>query len=159
MIRNSDIQGVNVGIDAPSSGFGPGPNLSVENSYLRNQSNVVVPTLVGQRLLDGEQTGRDPQHAARGASGQSLSVISMAGASTGAIECLNKLNEVRVYAHNGIATDNFQVYHTNSSVLPRPPGSCTPTTRPGIAGLTCPIAPLGPVLTAPAAPTNLRVVR
>ena len=52
---------------------------------------------------------------------------------------------MRVYAYNGVATDNFQVYHSNTSVLPRPPSSCTPTTRAGINGLLCPIAALGPV--------------
>ena len=38
----------------------------------------------------------------------------------GAIECLSKLNEVRVYAYNGNANDNFQIYHSNGSVMPRP---------------------------------------
>jgi hypothetical protein len=73
-------------------------------------------------------------------------------------ECLSKLDEARVYAYNGNATDNFQVYHSNSSVLPRPPAACSPATRPGIGGLTCPIAPLTgpPVLTAPG---NLRIIR
>jgi hypothetical protein len=66
------------------------------------------------------------------------------------------LDEARVYSYNLNASDNFQVYHSNVAVLPRPPGSCTPATRPGINGLTCPIAPLTEV--APAAPTNLRIV-
>ena len=57
-------------------------------------------------------------------------------------------------AYNGNGSDNFQVYHSNSAVLPRPPGSCSPTVRPGINGLTCPIAPL----TGLAAPKNLRIV-
>ena len=71
--------------------------------------------------------------------------------------CLNKLDEARVYAYNGSASDNFQVYHSNASVLPRPPASCSPATRPGINGLTCPIAALTglPIV----APTNLRIVR
>src|SRR6185503_7852596 len=70
-----------------------------------------------------------------------------------------KLDEVRVYAHNAVATDNFQVYHSNSSVLPRPPGSSTPATRTGISnGVTCPIAAQGPVVptaTLSAAPTSI----
>jgi hypothetical protein len=72
-------------------------------------------------------------------------------------ECLSKLDGARVYAYNGNASDNFQVYHSNSAVLPRPPGSCSPTTRPGINGLTCPIPPLTgpPALTAPG---HLRIV-
>ena len=31
-------------------------------------------------------------------------------------ECLAKLNEVRVYAYNGNAAENFQIYHPNPAV-------------------------------------------
>ena len=55
--------------------------------------------------------------------------------------------KLRVYAYNGVATDNFQVYHTSASVLPRPPAACTPTTRPEIQGLLCTIPPLVPTET------------
>ena len=44
IIRNSDIQGMDEGIQFPEAGFGPEPNLTVENSYLRNNSNIQVPT-------------------------------------------------------------------------------------------------------------------
>jgi hypothetical protein len=44
IIRNSDIQGVGQGITAPESGYGPEPQLTIENSYLRNKDNVIVPT-------------------------------------------------------------------------------------------------------------------
>ena len=44
IIRNSDIQGMEEGITAPEAGFGPEPNLTIENSYLRNCANVNVPT-------------------------------------------------------------------------------------------------------------------
>ena len=44
--------------------------------------------------------------------GRSLSAISMVRDVAYAPECLSKLDEMRVYAYNGIATDNFQVYHT-----------------------------------------------
>ena len=42
--------------------------------------------------------------------------------------------------------------------MPRPPGSCTPTTRTGIDGLTCPIPPLGvtlPTATLTATPQTI----
>src|SRR2546428_3403920 len=39
IIRNADIQGVEKGIVAPESGFGPEPNLTVQDSYVRNSSN------------------------------------------------------------------------------------------------------------------------
>ena len=55
---------------------------------------------------------------------------------------------MRVYAYNGVATDNFQVYHSNPSVLPRPPTGCTSMTRPGVNGPICAIAPLTPPPTA-----------
>ena len=35
---------MNDGITAPAAGFGPEPNLLVENSYLRNNANLDVPT-------------------------------------------------------------------------------------------------------------------
>ena len=44
--------------------------------------------------------------------GRSLSAIAMVARRASAPECLSKLDEVRVYAYNGVATDNFQVYHT-----------------------------------------------
>jgi G8 domain len=159
VFRNSDIQGMNQGIKAPSSGFGPGSNLLVENSYLRNWSNITVPTpssvngcWMENKLVTLNNTRLEAPP------GRSLSAISMGGASTGAIECLSKLNEVRVYSYNSNASDNFQVYHNSSSVLPRPPGSCSPTTRTGISGLLCPIAPISPPPPTPlSAPTNLRI--
>ena len=85
--------------------------------------------------------------------GRSLTSIAMTRDVASAPECLSKLDEARVFAYNGNVMDNFQIYHTSSSVLPRPPASCSPTTRPGIIGLTCPIA----AVTAPTGPTNLRV--
>ena len=63
-----------------------------------------------------------------------------------------------VYAYNGVASDNFQVYHSNPSVVPRPPAGCTPTTRAGISGLLCAIAAQGPVpptATFSVAPTSI----
>ena len=73
--------------------------------------------------------------------GRALSSINMVGKANGD-ECLNRLDEVRVYAYNGNAADNFQIYHTNPAVLPRPPASPAPTTRPYITGLTTPISAL-----------------
>jgi G8 domain len=160
VFRNSDIQGMNVGFDAPASGFGPGPNLLVENSILRNWTNVSVPTPSSVNgcwmenkmvMLKNTRLEAPP--------GRGLSAINMSRAVAGAVECLSKLDEVRVYSHNGNGSDNFQVYHSNSSVLPRPPASCTPITRTGISGTICPIAPLTGTTPAPGAPTNLRIIR
>ena len=146
------------GITAPESGFGPEANLTVQDSYLRNWTNVSVPTVgsvngcwMSNKLVVIHNTRFDAPP------GRSLNSVAMVRDVASAPECLSKLNEARVYAYNGNVADNFQVYHSNASVLPRPPASCSPTVRPGINGLTCPIAPLTgpPGLTAP---KHLRIV-
>jgi hypothetical protein len=159
IIRNSDIQGMDEGIAFPEAGFGPEPNLTVEATYLRNDNNMQIPT-------NGSVNGCWMQNKLvvitntrfEAPPGRSLNNIAMVRDVGYAPECLSKLDEARVYAYNGVATDNFQIYHTNTSVLPRPPGSCTPTTRAGINGLLCPIAALGPVpptVTASASPASI----
>ena len=157
VIKNSDIQGMEDGITAPESGFGPEPNLTIENTDLRNWTNVAVPTAgsvngcwMSNKLVVMTNTRFDAPP------GRSLSSVSMVRDVANASECLAKLDEARIYAYNGNASDNLQVYHTNTSVLPRPPATCMPATRPGITGLTCPIAPL--TGSPPLAPVNLRVV-
>jgi hypothetical protein len=160
IIRNSDIQGMGTGIDAPVSGFGPGPNLLVENTYLRNVENMNVGTnwsvngcWMQNKLVEIRNTRFDPPP------GKSLIAINMGRSNSNGIECLNILDEVRVYGYNGNAADNFQVYHSNSAVLPRPPASCTPVTRAGFTNaVTCPISPGGTSPAAPAAPANVRVI-
>ena len=159
VIRNSDIQGMGSGIDAPSSGIGPGPNLTVENSILRNWDNINVPTpssvngcWMGNMLTVVKNT------QLQAPPGRSLNAIGMDRGIGGAIECLSKQVAVRVYGFQGNANDNFQIYHSNGSVMPRPPGSCTPTTRTGIDGLTCTIPPLGvtlPTATLTATPQTI----
>ncbi len=159
VIRNSDIQGMEDGITAPMSGFGPEAQLTIQNSYLRNWNNVNVPTngsvngcWMDNKLVVISNTRFDAPP------GRSLNSVAMARDVASAPECLSKLDEARVYAYNGNASDNFQVYHSNAAVLPRPPAGCAPVTRAGINGLTCPIAALPgtPVLTAP---TSLRIIR
>jgi len=167
IIRNADIQGMEDGIQAPSSGFGPGPNLLVENSYLRNWRNINVPTpssVNGCWMEDKLVTVSNTRFEAP--PGRSLSAINMVGKANG-VECLTKLNEVRVYAYNGDAVDNFQIYHPNASVLPRPPLGCTTAAVAGVNGLlnpttlvsapTCSIAPLvtASSITSPASGSTL----
>jgi hypothetical protein len=157
VIRNSDIQGMEDGVTAPESGFGPEANLTIENTYLRNWSNVAVPTVgsvngcwMSNKLVVIRNTRFEAPP------GRSLSSVSMVRDVANAAECLSKLDEARVYGYNGNAADNFQVYHGNAAVLPRPPASCSPMTRPGINGPTCPIDPLTG-LPVPSAPQNLRI--
>ena len=147
------------GIQFPEAGFGPEPNLTVENSFLRNNSNIQVPTngsVNGCWMQNKLVVITNTRFAAP--PGRSLNNIAMVRDVGYAPECLSKLDEARVYAYNGVATDNFQVYHTSTSVVPRPPSSCTPTTRAGINGLLCPIAALGPVpptVTMTASPASI----
>jgi hypothetical protein len=155
IVRNSDIQGMEDGITAPMAGFGPEPHLTIQDSYLRNWTNVNVPTngsvngcWMDNKLVVITNTRFEAPP------GRGLNNVAMTRDVASAPECLSKLDEARVYAYNLNANDNFQVYHTSSAVLPRPPAGCTVTTRAGINGLICPIAPLTP----PAAPTNLRIV-
>jgi hypothetical protein len=165
IIRNSDIQGMEEGITAPEAGFGPEPNLTIENTYLRNFVNLAVPTngSVNGCWMQNKLVVATNTHFAA-PPGRSLSAIAMVRDVAYAPECLSKLDEMRVYAYNGVASDNFQVYHSNTSVLPRPPAGCTATTRAGINGLLCPIAPLGgspppptpvPTATFSAAPASI----
>jgi hypothetical protein len=144
VIRNSNIQGMDEGITAPEAGFGPEPNLTVDNSFLRNNSNLQVPTngsVNGCWMNDKLVVASNVRFEAP--PGRSLSSISMVRDVASAPECLSKLDEMRVYAYNGNASDNFQVYHSSASVLPRPPAECIPATRAGIGGLVCPIAAQG----------------
>lgn len=156
-IRNSDIQGMENGIIAVEAGFGPEPQLTIDNTYLRNFTNIDIPTngSVNGCWMDNKMVVISNSRFAA-PPGRSLRSISMVRDVAYAPECLSKLDQVRVYGYNGNPADNFEVYHTNSSVLPRPPSGCTPATRPEISGLLCPIAGQQPQ-PAPAAPANLRI--
>ncbi len=159
VIRNSDIQGMEEGITAPEAGFGPEPNLTVENSFLRNDSNLDVPTngsVNGCWMQNKLVVAINTRFAAP--PGRALDALSMVRDVASAPECLTKLDEARIYSYNGDPADNFQVYHSDTAVVPRPPSTCTPATRTGIGGLVCPIAPLGasaPTATLSAAPTSI----
>jgi hypothetical protein len=58
-------------------------------------------------------------------------------------ECLSKLDEMRVYAFNGNASDRFQVYHSNTSVLAEAALRAAHRHAGRHQGLTCPIAAAG----------------
>src|SRR5206468_1928431 len=70
-------------------------------------------------------------------------------------------DEVKIYQYQGNPADNFQTYYTVQATQ-NVAGGVAPcsNTRPEIQGLVCPIAakPSGSDTTAPAAPTNRRVV-
>jgi len=139
VIRNSDIQGMDEGIIAPEAGFGPEPNLTIENSFLRNLQNVSVPIVgsVNGCWMDDKLVVID-NTVFQAPPGRPLRSVAMVGdVANVSFQCPSKLNEVRVYSYNGNPNDNFQVY--NPSWAPSAPCS---TTRPEISGIVCPIAPL-----------------
>jgi hypothetical protein len=145
VIKNSDIQGMQEGIIAPEAGHGsPVPNLTIDNSFLRNLQNVNVPivgSVNGCWMEDKLVVINNTRFAAP--SGQPLRTIGMVGdvANVSSI-CTGVKNEVRVYNYNGVAGDNFQVYNDGSPAWPLPASPCT-TTRSEINGFVCgPIPPL-----------------
>jgi hypothetical protein len=160
-ITNSDIQGMLNGIIAPMSGFGPEPNLTVQHSFLRNWRNIQVPTAgsVNGCWMDDKLVVVNNTHF-DASPGRPLLNLTMVRDVANAGECLTKLDQALVYAYNGVPADNFQIFHTDPAVLPRPPETCTPTTRAEINGLLCPIAAIGPVpptATLSAAPGTITI--
>jgi hypothetical protein len=151
VIKNADIQGMQEGIIAPEAGHGTEPNLTVQDSFLRNLENINVPivgSVNGCWMDDKLVVINNTTFAAP--PGQSLRSIAMVGdVANVSSQCPSKLDQVRVYSYNGNPNDNFQVY--NPSWAPSAPCS---STRPEISGFVCPIAPLASLGT-PAAPTRL----
>ena len=104
------------GIIAPMSGFGPNPNLTIDNTYLRNWENVTVPWVgsVNGCWMDNKLVVLINSQLEM-APGRPANHIAMVGdVAHAGRQCLAKLSEMRVYAYNGVATDNFQVYHTDT---------------------------------------------
>jgi hypothetical protein len=140
VIKNSDIQGMQEGIIAPEAGLGTAPNLTIDNTFLRNLQNVSVPIVgsVNGCWMDNKLVVIS-NTSFQAPPGKPLRTIAMVGdVANVSFQCPSKLNEVRVYNYNGVAGDNFQVY--NPSWAPSAPCSGT---RPEINGIVCgPIAPL-----------------
>jgi hypothetical protein len=152
IIKNSDIQGMQEGIIAPEAGHGTEPNLTVQDSFLRNLENINVPIVgsVNGCWMDNKLVViNNTQFAAP--PGQTLRTIGMVGdVANVSSQCPSKLNEVRVYSYNGNPSDNFQVY--NPSWAPTAP--CSSTRAEISNGFVCSIPPLA-ALSTPAAPTML----
>jgi hypothetical protein len=160
VIRNSDIQGSNQGIVGPSSGaLTTNPNLTVQNTYLRNWTNIGISSAAstnGCWMMPLWNQIINVTFAAP--PGRSLQSMSMGiGSTSNAILCNSVPITTEVYSYQGNSSDNFQVYYSNTSIPPRP--SFSTTTRSEISGgLLGSIAPLsGGTVTGPTAPTGLTV--
>jgi hypothetical protein len=156
VITNSDIQGMKSGIIAPESGHGTNPNLTIQNSNLRNWTNIIVPVVgsVNGCWMDNKLVVINSNTFAA-APGQPLRNIAMVGDVANAGTCPTKLSVVQVYTYNGKPGDNFQVFHQNP---PWPPAPTCTTTRPEITGgFSCPIAGPPPPLAALSAPAPTRL--
>jgi hypothetical protein len=157
VIKNADIQGMQEGIIAPEAGHGTEPNLTIQDSFLRNLENVNVPIVgsVNGCWMDNKLVVINNTRFAA-PPGQPINNIAMVDdvANVSSI-CTGVKNEVRVYSYNGVAGDDFQVYNDGTPAWPLPAPPCT-ATRSGINGYVCspPLAPLA-ALSSQTAPTRL----
>jgi hypothetical protein len=159
-IRNSDIQGMNVGVRPSTAGTGL---QTVENSFLRNATNVQMITMYsanGPGWLPPRKTIlRNTRFAAW--PGTSGAAVRMNWDVTPNSNTTQR-DEVLVYSFNNVASDNFRVYYSVQATQNVAGGlaPCT-TTRSGIVGIVCPIPPEAGTTPppAPAAPSNVRIIR
>jgi hypothetical protein len=162
VFRNADIQGMNIGAKISRVGMGP---QTIENSYLRNVSNVVIPTLGsvngGSWIPPRLTILRNLTFAAW--PGSNFSTIDMDwDVWRGDLANTSQRDEVKVYQYQGNPADNFQTYYTVQATQ-NVAGGVAPcsNTRPEIQGLVCSIAtePGGGSGTALAAPTDLQIIQ
>jgi G8 domain len=154
VIRNADIQGMLTGVKISRVGLGP---QTIENSYLRNVSNVDIPTLGSSNgggwipprltILRNLSFAVWPGNPLR-------TIIMDWDPQGGGFANTTQRDEVKIYQYQGNAADNFQTYYTVQATQ-NVAGGLAPcaATRPEIQGLVCPIGGG----TGLAAPINLRI--
>jgi hypothetical protein len=161
-LYNSDIQGMKMGVYVSNVGMG---DQIIENTYLRNLTNIVVSTIssvngsswIPPRRTIVRNVTFDPWP------GQPLTTISMVWdlGAPNRQPATDQLDQVFVYQYRGNLADNFQAYYTVQATQNVAGGlaPCT-TTRPEVNGITCPISYVPPTTTAtpPGIPTNVRIV-
>jgi hypothetical protein len=142
--------------------MGTSASETVENSLLRNQTNIVIPSLFsvnGTSWIPARKTViRNVRFQSfPGVSSRSLDADWNSHSPSGTRD------EIFVYAYQGVASDNFRLYYPEQATQ-NIAGGLAPcsTTRSGITGITCSIPPDGggppnPV-TPPSAPSNVRIV-
>jgi hypothetical protein len=118
VITNADIRGAQIGIVAPI--YSDGLTV-IENSYLKNQTDVYVTTTYtvnGSAGLPAKSTEiRNVRFGAPAgaASGSAFATIYMGysteGLATGSPTNVIQLDQVMVYDYNGVPGDDFQVYY------------------------------------------------
>lgn len=145
VIKNSDIQGMKTGIRAPCAGTGTSPQLLLENTRLQNQQNLQIfnnGSVNGCWMENKTVEIRSSRFDVWPGGTTTHINAERIGTGTNLHECLALQSRIKVYSYNGNPNDNFEIFYQDPAVLPRPPSNCTPTTRPNINGLICPIPPL-----------------
>ena len=159
--RNIDIQGMGTGIQFSTVAMG---GLQViENSYMRNVVDLEMVTLYstngGSWIPPRKVIARNVRFATW--PGSSHKAINMNWNPKGSGQGnTTQRDELFVYRYNGVSSDNFQAYYTEQGTQ-NLAGGIAPcrTTRAELDGIACTIAPEAGGGTAPAPPTNLRVVK
>lgn len=158
-LRHADIQGMNTGVRPSTIGVGP---QVVEDSYLRNVTNVQIGTLFSS---NGPQAVPPRLTVLRNVTfasmpGHALKSIDMNWNPQGQSNT-TQVDRVLVYKYQGNPADNFQTFYTVQATQPFAGGlaPCT-ATRSDVAGIACAVAPEdAPPLSAPAAPSNVVVAQ
>jgi PKD repeat protein len=133
VIRNADIQGMRTGIVDPYFG---GYTTIIENSYLRNSTNILVRSL-GAPGSGPNGAWRDPKNliiknvrfgstAGWNLGGVTPYNISMSYTTHGGTANLIASDTVFVYDYNGITGNNFRVYYKEQAsdfVVPKSSGN------------------------------------
>ena len=129
-IRNADIQNMREGILVPNitdfllgQGGGAAGPMIIENSYLRNETNIKMNTLwidpVGPPAASHDNLVNFPTRAVEvrnttfvplGSGGRNVEMIAILAVKSDRLNVI-KRDELRIYDYNGFPGDNFQVYY------------------------------------------------
>lgn len=167
VLRNANIQGMTTGISLSSLGMGTDVSQTIENSVLRNQTSIRVPSLFS---VNGTSWIPARKTVIRNVRFQGFPGVTsrFIDADWNSHSPSGTRDEIFVYAFQGVSSDNFQLYYAEQATQAIAGGlaPCS-NTRSSVGGLVCPISgetspppgsELPPASELPAAPTNVRIV-